>query len=113
MGKKELLEQCRFFQGGGDEEADAAYSQSYNFLVCWTGEELWVRHEGIIAEDQKEIRDIVSGLTAELPLSLRVYLCESFMHFGNSRLYYENRPALVKALRDEIFPFYMGSQVIS
>lgn len=113
MGKEELLRQCRFFRGGGDEEADEAYTKSYNYLVCWTGEWLWVRNDGIIAKDQEEMEDIVSEITPVLPLSLRVYLCESFMHFGNSRLFYEDRPSLVKALRDEIFPFYMASQVIS
>jgi hypothetical protein len=110
MKRDELLKQCRFFREGGENEEQQAYRESYDYLVCWTGERLWVSGDGDIGLDQEELKEIVSDLAIELPIGLRVYLCEAFLHFGNNRLLYEDRPALIRALRDKIFPFYLSSQ---
>ena len=114
MKKSELLKSCRFFNDGGESEAEEAYSKGGLFLVCWLGESMWVENGGAVLKAQGELRDIVEAIdvATDLPLALRVCLADSLDHF-NKGLLYKDRGAFVRSLREKVFPFYKASQAIS
>lgn len=114
MKKSELLKLCRFFNDGGEAEAEEAYSKGGLFLVCWLGESMWVENAGAVVKAQRELRDIVKDMdvATDLPLALRVCLADSLDHFNNALLF-EDPSEFRRRLREEVFPHYIASQTTS
>lgn len=114
MKKSELLKLCRFFNDGGEAEAEESYSKGGLFLICWLGESMWVENAGAVVKAQHELRDIVVDMdvATDLPLALRVCLADSLDHF-NKGLFSKDPSGFRRRLREDVFPFYMASQAIS
>ena len=107
MDKKELLKQCKFYKGGGEAEARSAYETGGDFLVCWVGESLWVKHGGVNLWDSSKL-DLLKGVDLQcetVPSGMVEFLADSLIHFNHSLFYEGTNAEFISALRS-ILSFY-------
>ena len=108
MANDELIKKCKFYHGGGDAEADAAYANSeLLFTECWVAEDQWVKNNG--SEGSLSIVQYVkkAGDFEAIPLSLRLRLAESLAHFDHNLFYEAPEFEFVSELRS-LFSFYLN-----